>query len=541
MKAALFVLALAWSGVLCAQALEKQVRDGGAVVPLTVSERAELNDPLFRLVLRNNSDEVRLDEIVKMLKGSAGVEQFFVVDEQIIDPAQNNQSRRAVIGFTGSNQNIVLNPNVMLSVIVEPTRIRPGFIEAWGWDDGRSRYNYYKLDGNPPKWKFRASSVDADKLAPTARDGTCLACHVNGGPVMKELPFPWNNWHSFKSPRDYLSAAGPNHWPVAEGTHLAALKGAESLETDFILPSLRQFNGRRIDRLIRKTAAGTPATFLTGLQEISDGPRLLRPLFETTEYNITSSSELSGLHPIPSPGTGPTVLIPVPDTFFLNANLMAGGGAAQYQGLGVPEARQFAKILTDVSPDEYRKLVSTAAIRFGNVQGDSNFAWFVPEASHSDNHMVDALVKRGVITAQFAAAVLAVDVENPVFSRRTPGLLKFVPSTFRFKLRNNDDVPAAHPDALTRTVIANIQAAKPAPGTPEADFLAVLQSPDPVVVLRQRVRDYIARVQGALGSGAQREAELTRLFNVVVERRKAAIAHPVLQTLIESEFLFAVP
>src|SRR5262249_55446518 len=157
---------------------------------------------------------------------------------------------------------------------------------------------------------------------------------------------PWNNWHSAQSLRPYLAPTGQNHWPIAEGPDLENLKGAEALETDFILPSIKQFNSRRIDRMIRQNPTGTPMTFQGGLQEITDGPRLLRPLFETTEYNLISSSALSGLHPIPTPGTGPIAPIPVPDTFFLNANVMAGGGKEQYQGLGVTEARQFGTLLT---------------------------------------------------------------------------------------------------------------------------------------------------------------------------------------------------
>jgi hypothetical protein len=428
----------------------------------------------------------------------------------------------------------------MLSVIFDSDRIRPGFIEAWGWDGVRGRYNYYKVDGNPPAWKFRTSSVDADNLAPEARKGTCLACHINGAPVMKELPLPWNNWHSFKSLQNYLTASGAGHWPIAEGAHLAALSGAENLETGFILPSIIQFNGRRIDGLIRKTAAGAPATFPGGLQEITDGPRLLRSLFETTEYNIGSSGDLSGLHPFAPVHNGPTKKFAVPDTFFLNANILAGGGPPQYQGLGIDDARQFGN-LASVAPAEYTKLVNTSGVKFDTTPGDSNFAWFVPEASHSDNHMIDALVKRGIITPQFAAAVLAVDLENPVFSVRTPGLRKFIPATFRFKPRQGGIAPAAHPDDLTKTVIAALNAAAPSAGTPEADFLAVLQTPNPVAVLRQRVLEYKARVQSRL-AGAQRDAELTRLFNLAVQRRKAALTHPVLQALNETRtLLFAVP
>ena len=46
----------------------------------------------------------------------------------------------------------------------------------------------------------------------------------------------------------------------------------------------------------------------------------------TTEYNVISAAQPSGLHPFPAVGTGPEEDVAVPDTFFLNANLLAGGG-----------------------------------------------------------------------------------------------------------------------------------------------------------------------------------------------------------------------
>ncbi len=542
-RLALLIVALA--ALLPGQAIRKQVKDNSTPQPMTAAELNALGDPLFRLVLRTSPNEKRLDEIVRLVKGASGTEHLFVVDEKIIDPALN-QTRRAVVGFSGSNQNLVLNPNVMLSVVISPTSVVPDFIEAWGWDDARSRYNYYKLDrtGGAASWKFRGSSVDADNLTPAQRADTCMACHINGGPVMKELPFPWNNWHSFRSRADYLTPTGAASWPIAQGPRLAALNSAEDLEVGFILPSLRQFNSRRIDRLIRSNAAGTPVALPGGLQEMTDGRRALKQLFETTEYSVISSSTFSGLHPFPAAGTagtGPSEPVGVPDTFFLNANLLAGGGATAYQGLGIAQARSFANLLT-IQPDEYRKLVNDSGTKLGGVAGDSSFAWFVPEASHSDNHMVDALIKRGLVTPQFAAAVLAVDIENPVFSVKTPALLRFVPAKFRFKPRTGDNVAAPHPDALTKVVITALEAAAPVASSPEADFLALLRNPDPVKVLRQRVQDYLAREQAALSNQATREAELKRLFNLVIVRRRAALDHPLLGRLNESgDRLFAIP
>ena len=146
-------------------------------------------------------------------------------------------------------------------------------------------------------------------------------------------------------------------------------------------------------------------------------------------------------------------------------------------------------------------------------------------------------MREGVITPEFAAAVLAVDLETPVFSEaRASLLLRFVPATFRFKPRGADDVPAAHPDALTRTVIQAIRAGgTPAAGSPEATLLALLEDPDPLEKVRELVRAYLQRQRTAL-TGSGRAAELRRLYTRLLDRREKARA--AVPDLVESNFLF---
>jgi len=538
----LFAVLAAGALLAHGQALKQQLSETAIPRGMTTAELSVLNDPLFRLVLKTKPNEARFDEVVRLIKGAAGTEQVFVVDERIVDSARQEAIRRVVVGFKGNNQG-VLDTNVMLSAALTPDSVRPGFIEGWGWDDARGRYNYYRLDkkGGALSWKFRGSSLDADNLTAAQRDGTCMACHLNGGPVMKELPIPWNNWFSFRSQPEYLTTGGANHWPIAEGPHLAVLLGAEDLEISFILPALRQFNGRRIQRLIKSNSPGGAPITTAGKQQITDGKRALRPLFETTEYNITSSSNFSGLHPLGDTGTGPPEDIIVPDTYFLNANLMAGGGVPGYSGIDVPRARSFGSLLV-LTPAEYSGLIAAAGIKLGGKPGDNNFAWFVPDTSHSDNHMVDRLIARGVVTKQFVAAALAVDIENPVFSVKRAGLLKFIPATFRFKPRVDESVPAAHPDELTTTVIAALQATSPTAGSAEADFLALLKDSDPVKQLRLRVEKYLTREQAALQDAATRQAEIKRLFDIVIVRRKEARTNPRFAPLNEADgLLFAMP
>jgi len=523
--------------------IKKMVRNDAPAEALSAAERSQLGDPMFTLALQSHPNEGDLQKVVDLVKGTSAQVHFFVVDELIADPAPAG-SRRVVLAFRGVNQTLKLDPNVMLSVILTPTGITPNFIEAWGWDVRRGRFNFYRFEQasneQAPGWKFRGSSTGADLQTPTQRQGTCLACHVNGEPLMKELTLPWNNWHSTSFPATYLRPTGATPWPVvADLALLTRLENARVLQTDFIQLAIARFNRSRADALLKRNAQGAP-TVVNGMQEVIDGRRLLRPLFETTQYNFASSGTLSGLHPFPAASGGPVGPIAVPAAFFLNANLLAGGGATQYQGLDIAEALSF-NTLAQISADEYRTLVNNDGTTIGGRSGDANFAWFVPAASHVDNHMIDLLVQRGVITKEFAGAAMAVDHETPIFSTKTPGLLRFIPATFRFKPLAVGAAPAAHPDRLTQAVIAALQAASPAAGTPEADFLTLLQSPNPLSTLRQRVLSYRQRVQTRLDNAATRAAELRRLFHIAVDRRRAALNHPVLGALTESDALFPVP
>ena len=92
-------------------------------------------------------------------------------------------------------------------------------------------------------------------------------------------------------------------------------------------------------------------------------------------------------------------------------------------------------------------------------------------------------------------------------------------------------MPAAHPDGLTKIVIASLKAANPPVGSPEAEFLALLETPKPMDALRQKVSAYLADVRRQLGDPSKREAEISCLYQLVLDRRKAAVDR--IPTLVE--------
>lgn len=528
--------------------LLKQATGSAPVLPMPAEDVAQLGDPLFTLVLKDHADVTDLTQLETLLQPDASKRQVFVVSENIATAAHGR--RRAVITFSGKNGDQVLASNVMVSAFFNETDIITG-IEAWGWDGKRGRYNYYRLDtaGAPHgqmRWKLRMTSDGADMLTAEGRKDTCAACHINGGPVMKELLLPWNNWHSFSSQAAYLTPTGDaaTRWAIAMGAQLNGhLDGAQNLEGSIIAPIKQYATQRMLNSVTRNPADGSLAIDADGTGQVLEGKRLLRALFVTTEYNIASSGQKSGLHPLAGGVlSGPSGPVTVPSTFFLNANLIGGGGVLQYKGLGLAQSQQFGAV-AQLTPAEYKQLVADAGVKLARQAGDANFAWIVPEPSHMDNALADRLLQTGVVTPEFLAAVQAVDLEKPVFSAERASLLRFVPDQFRFKKVTGDPLQAGrHPDDLTKQVIAAIQASQPAAESVEARFLALLQDPDPKKRLSDQADAYLAREKAQLGNAQTRSAELTRLYQKAIAVRRAALNDETLKTLNESEvLLFPVP
>lgn len=520
--------------------LKKQAKETSTIEDLTATERESLNDPFFHLVLKDNAGAITLAKVEEFLLARDVNRRVFVVDERIQTATADGQVRRAVVAYTGSHPaGFVLTNNVMLSLSFRAA----GFaetavaIEAWGFDSKRGRFNYYKLDekGGMQSWKFRGSSVGADKLSAAERAGTCLACHINGAPVMKELDLPWNNWHGSLSRQSYLEPDSRTAWPAANSPRLkGSLTVAQDLELS-ILATINRFNRERIDAGLEKQAASDVVKVdADGFAKVLEAKRLLKPLFVTTEFNLNSSEQSSGLHPFDADSaTGPGADVAVPNRFFLNSDLIGSGASHGYKGLKIDSSEEFVKTVK-VKPEEYKQLVtkSKLSLRGKPVPGDTHFAWLVPTASHIDSSMVDLLMKQKLVTPQFVAAVLAVDVRTPVFSKDRAGLLEFVPTAYRFKRVGTE----THPEnELTKETVRALEAATPAAGTPAAEFLKLLKSADPVDELRQKVNDYHEEVKKRLGDAATRPAELERLFKLAITRRQEVLKDAVLKNLDETK------
>ncbi len=476
------------------------------------ADRAKLKDPLFQFVLKDHADAKTLADIKKFLKPDQ--QSVSVVDEHIVDTAtkvgNSPAERRSVI--TMRNKDFA-DGDVMFSMEFTPDQFQsPNFIEAMGWDENSGSFNYYKLDKRQDEpaatWKFRGNSKDADLLSATSRQGTCMQCHINGAPVMKELDLPWNNWESFSAPTPYLRS-GNGSWPIvnAANSPLKDLRGAETLENP-IMSAITRFNERQIDRL--KSSDG---------KTIVDAKRLLKPLFVTTEFNLISSDTVSALHPFSPASNRPTSGLGVPTSFFINRKIL--------NLLGVSTDFSFAEL----SGQDYDHLVrQTKTTLNGKQPGDTHFAWSVPEASFIDTDWVRQLDENKIVPRPFTLAALAIDLETPILSADRAKLWsdKILPAQFTIGPSGN----------LIPQVVKNLTALNPAAGTPEAKFLQLLQKPETVAATVQKMVDQYSSRESKLltvqAKPADKSNEWIRLYKLALKRREAVLADTMLKSLDET-------
>jgi hypothetical protein len=340
---------------------------------------------------------------------------------------------------------------------------------------------------------------------------------------------------------DYLdpTSIAANAWPASKTPEFTHLATADRLEDDFLKPALKRFGLSRLNASL-KAGPASP----TGTRTVLKGRQLLRTLFETTDVNLYSSRNTSGMHPFGQPTdflATQVINLPV-DQFFLNTDLLSGDGEGGLGGLRLQSARSFNTVAS-LTQQENKDLISMFALRLNGVPGDTEFAWLVPGAAFVDNALIDQCLQMGVVTPHFLAAVLAVDLENPVFSAKRSALLIFLPDQFDFTPVAAGVSPTTPPrdvskDLLTAAVIAKIDAASPAAGSPPDEFRTLLRSSDAVKVLDQRIVAYRDRVNAKLqktpANAAARKAELARLFKIAIDRRQAMETHPILKNLDET-------
>lgn len=272
-------------------------------------------------------------------------------------------------------------------------------IEAFAWDEKKGFYNFYELRGNGKQgqWYYRGDSADIlqdniflHRKPPVGQPKfgsrlRCSACHGAGGPIMKELYSPHNDW--WVSSR-HLDLGG--HVPdEALQDVLRTLVSAEQLKKAVHL-GLKKLN---------QSIEFKREQHRLSLQS------LLRPLFCPVEINFKSDK-------VPFADNANSITIPV--DFFIDSRLIN------------KEEKDIV-----IQRSDYQAALSAAGSHFPetNLQ-DADHAWLTPVKAQSDQLAVEALINSGLIDQKWMTDVLSVDMTNPVTSMARCNLLQLVPETY---------------------------------------------------------------------------------------------------------------
>jgi hypothetical protein len=312
-------------------------------------------------------------------------------------------------------------------------------VELMAWDHERGGFNYYRTVGASHAWVFAGNSRHA-LTAPTRGHGP-FESHKNGHFLMKELKEPWVHWHSPKAQVLPEVFEGPlRRHPWAEVAKLEP-GGAYALEDNVAKPAIRRWTRARLDALVSGNSDETPR-------------RVLEQVLRTLTVNLMSSftSSAAAVSGAVS-GTAPEE-VDLPETFFVDSDALSGVlGLARPLRPFVPSRVYAASLRTfDV------RLTDDAAFE---RDGDTHFAFVVPERAFEDTDTLRQANERGILSRRLAACLLMVDFPNPIFSERRQRLLEHVP-----------DIAFGETDDFSETVANTIRDSTAAnqPGTPEHEF-----------------------------------------------------------------------
>jgi hypothetical protein len=376
--------------------------------------------------------------------------------------------------------------NVALTNILSPQQAATSnnlLLETLVWDPVKGVFNFYEIRGTGQGgvWFYRGDSNDIvadiknlhrayDPSQPifmgplNAGQATlprlrCSGCHMNGGPVMKELSKPHDSW-----------------WVTARPLDLGAMRIAPELMT--ILENINsaddfsQWVKMGDDKLINSAPYWKKRAALP-LQE------QLRPIFCEQEVNLDSDLE---------PLEGTSLNISAPVGAFVDQRLVPDIPAVTISKvLYVKALNLFQSQFID-----YQTGSITNGVQPIN-QIDADHAFEVPVKSHSDMLLAQKMISSGLIDEKFLYDVISVDMTRPMFSPARCGMLQLVPSSaptpnwkaqFQQNLANSS-WPAA------KQLAANMNDASKTPAYYRAQAKALITKVQTNAALQQNVNGYV--------------------------------------------------
>jgi hypothetical protein len=356
-------------------------------------------------------------------------------------------------------------------------------MELIAWDYTKELYNFWELigDGKTGQWKYRGDSNDI--LADVAevyltkdrpkfgKRLRCSACHTLGGPIMKEIDEPYNDWHSGNDPLPLGT------WKLDEG------EGKEATNPRHVAALLYK-NAGHPSRMAGEVVKGIDKLIQARVwhKDKLNMRHQLRSLFATMEINLASDT-------VPfSKRVKDGRAVQLPQEFFVDAFF-----AGQQQ---IP-----------VDLKVYQAVLQKVNARFAAKETpglvESYHAFNVPVRSWIDHVVRVELRAQGLLDRQMIASVLAIDFTTPIHSKKRAALLRFVPE----KAKDGAD--------LRKQLMAELEKAK---GDPDAQqLLTYLSDPKKYTVAHfaAQARDYL----DVLRKGANDVATVFDWWRIASQRR----------------------
>lgn len=495
-------------------------------------QQANLNDLWGKEILRQGKypQDVKQSQQAIWQANPNLTEKIYLVAEggQIplsVAPRKNNRDPRLAITWEGDG---------ILSTLLSGT---PGsstrFLQVIAWDAQKKKFNYYEL--NPEKhWSWAGDSSHARQ--PQFVGQGCFDCHHNGSVIMKELKTPWNNWTS------QLATINLSFLPldVAQDPNLKKLNGADQLEQD-IRGGVAQYYTAWL-------ASHLSNDFKT-ITNISD---LLRHITTTTSVNFESNN----------PSSGNPDIVP-PKNFFLFDDALSqvtgddfGGSGYNFPSTISFQSKKFNQII-DTKGFALRKCVRIAdtnkcqptTLKY-EQKGSTFNPFFVPVPSNEDSLVIQNLIKFSAnlnnqrkniqfISDKFAASILMVDFQNPVFSSVRSSLQTYAD---KLDVATIDDTGVSNIPSL---FVAQIQEAVKNQ-TPcstqnldscsaEQQFLNTWNLSDAnwKATVNQRIQDYLNAVSNQIANGTG----LSDYVDLIVSRERQFASIAPINNLFESSLL----
>ncbi|MGA8027948.1 MAG: hypothetical protein WB992_12470 [Bryobacteraceae bacterium] len=429
--------------------------------------KTSLRDPFAQLVLGRGAFPRTLRDLLSALDAANSEEVglpeqrcFVVADGGQIrwTPETSSLKRELRLAIARGKPN--LNPDLFISTskdVASPDT----FLQVAAWDSTSAVLQFYDRRGGA--WIWAGNTNDA--LAKDTRGQGPFDSHVNGVLNMKELKFPWINWHS-QAAAIQDSALAPED-PFLMDPLWVKRRPGEEFEM-IIRAGIRRLTDSRFSRF---TANGR----LTRL------PDFMRQVLETTTINLTTSSVENATVAAGQP-------VDLPRTFFCNTDGLSDvlGLDPGFVASPTVDGSLYAECLK-------RFAVETTDGVF-HFRGDTHFVFVVPEPAFEDIVILEGLMNRQILGRKMAASLLMVDFSNAVFSPRRAALLRYVP----------DSASIGNEADFNQAFVSSIEAVEEhlSPDAAEHEFLANWRLPDLSwqTDLETKLKGYATSVQSKLGA-----------------------------------------